>query len=219
LVDEILKSKNTIRVQKANRKDSSMTRSKLIAMLQTSATSLNALGNKTPTNPSQPVDPADTQVASTILQLILQILEGILAEQPPAGQTPADLQQETATLMHALTDTLTGVHAQNAKAATGGTVDIGGVQVNILQIIIQILQSILLQNSGTTVSTPAPVEAMETTDTIAKPDVLEPRVTADSAVYAYDLLGRLISVTLANSDEVVYNYDSVGNRTSVVTTL
>src|ERR1700679_237473 len=101
-----------------------MTRSKLIAMLQTSATSLNALGNKAPANPSQPVDPADTQVASTILQLILQILEGILAEQPTPGQTAADLQTENTALMHALTDTLTGVHVQNAKAATGGTVDI-----------------------------------------------------------------------------------------------
>jgi YD repeat-containing protein len=196
-----------------------MTRSKLITMLQTSATSLNALGNKTTTNPSQPVDPADTQVASTILQLILQILEGILAEQPTVGQTAADLQTENTALMHALTDTLTGVHTQNAQALTGGTVDIGGVQVNILQIIIQIMQAILAilaQSSGASTPTPAPTSA---TNNIAEPEVIEPRVTADSATYVYDSLGRLISVTLANSDKVLYNYDSVGNRTSVVTTL
>jgi len=196
-----------------------MTRSKLIAMLQTSAMSLNALGNKAPTKPPQSADPADTQVASTILQLILQILEGILAEQPTPGQSAADLQQENTALMHVLTDTLTGVHVQNAKAATGGTVDIGGVQINILQIIIQILQSILLQNVGTTTPVPAPVPASALTENVAEPEVIEPRVTADSAVYAYDSLARLTSVTFLNTDKVVYNYDSVGNRTSVVATL
>jgi YD repeat-containing protein len=194
-----------------------MTRSKLIAMLQTSAMSLNTLGTKAPANPAQAVDPADTQVASTILQLILPILEGILAEQPTAGQSAAELQQENTALARAITDTLTGIHLQNAKATTGGTVVIGGVQINILQIIIQIIQSILLQNSGTTPTTPTPAPA--TSEKIAKPEVIEPRVTADSAIYAYDSLGRLTSVTLANTDKVVYNYDSVGNRTSVVSTL
>jgi YD repeat-containing protein len=194
-----------------------MTRGKLIAMLQTSATSLNALGNKAPTNPAQPADPADTQVASTILQLILQILEGILAEQPTAGQTAAGLQQENTALAHAITDTLTGIHVQNAKASTGGTIDIGGVQINILQIIIQIIQSILLQSSGTTTVTPAPAPAV--TDRVAAPEAIEPRLTSDSITYTIDTLGRLTKATYVSGDSVVYNYDSVGNRTSVVTAL
>jgi YD repeat-containing protein len=196
-----------------------MTRGKLIAMLQTSATSLNALGNKAPTNPAQPADPADTQVASTILQLILQILEGILAEQSTAGQTAADLQQENTALANAITDTLTGIHVQNAKASTGGTVDIGGVQINILQIIIQIIQSILLQSSGTTTVTPAPAPAPAVTDRVAAPEAIEPRLTSDSITYTIDTLGRLTKVTYASGDTVTYNYDSVGNRTSVVTAL
>jgi YD repeat-containing protein len=196
-----------------------MTRSKLIAMLQTSATTLNALGTKAP-NPSQPADPADSQVASTILQLILQILEGILAEQPTAGQTAADLQQENTALLHALTDTLTGVHVQIATASTGGTIDIGGVQINILQIIIQIIQSILSQTiASAPVATSAnkPCPCSKETETITS-EAIEPRVTTDSVIYAYDTLGRLHELTFANGTTVVFNYDSVGNRTSEVIT-
>lgn len=39
----------------------------------------------------------------------------------------------------------------------------------------------------------------------------------DSAIYTYDNLGRLKTVTFANGTVITYNYDAVGNRTSVVT--
>ena len=194
-----------------------MTRSKLIAMLQTSAMSLNALGSKAPT-PTQAADPADSQVSSTVLQLILQILEGVLAEQPAAGQKAADLQQENTALMHALTDTLAGIHVQMAKASTG-TVNIGGVQVNILQIIIQIMQSVLSQTASAPVAASAdkPCPCSKETGAITA-KAIEPRVTGDSVIYAYDNLGRLHELTFANGTTVVFNYDSVGNRSSEVIT-
>jgi YD repeat-containing protein len=154
-------------------------------------------------------------VASTILQLILQILEGILAEQPTAGQAPADLQTENTALMHALTDTLTGIHIQSAKAATGGTINIGGVQINILQIIIQIIQAILLQSSGSA-SSSLPASTENEAKVVLEPHVLEPRVTSDSITYTIDTLGRITKATYASGHSVTYVYDSVGNRTSLV---
>lgn len=40
---------------------------------------------------------------------------------------------------------------------------------------------------------------------------------SDSAIYTYDSLGRLKTVTFANATVITYNYDAMGNRTSVVT--
>lgn len=39
----------------------------------------------------------------------------------------------------------------------------------------------------------------------------------DSAIYTYDNLGRLKTITFANGTVITYNYDAAGNRTSVVT--
>ncbi|MDR1423803.1 MAG: RHS repeat protein [Azoarcus sp.] len=41
-------------------------------------------------------------------------------------------------------------------------------------------------------------------------------VLADSAVYTYDSLGRIMQVVYSNGMTIVYTYDPAGNRTSVV---
>ncbi len=43
-------------------------------------------------------------------------------------------------------------------------------------------------------------------------------MATDSAVYTYDSLGRIKTVTYANGKKITYNYDKTGNRTKVVTT-
>lgn len=39
-----------------------------------------------------------------------------------------------------------------------------------------------------------------------------------ATTYAYDALGRVISITYDNGTVVTYTYDAAGNRTSVVAT-
>ena len=36
--------------------------------------------------------------------------------------------------------------------------------------------------------------------------------------FAYDNLGRLVTITYSNGTTIQFNYDTVGNRTSLVTT-
>ncbi|MBA4026674.1 MAG: hypothetical protein C0473_00380 [Cyanobacteria bacterium DS3.002] len=43
-------------------------------------------------------------------------------------------------------------------------------------------------------------------------------MAADTAIYVYDNLGRLVTVTYTNGTVITYSYDAAGNRTSTVST-
>ena len=202
-----------------------MTRSKLIKMLQSSAAALTAMEQVGPSS-----EAADTVVGSqakvNLLQVILQILESLLEEQA-LGATTAELQGENTALFNAVTDLLSAIHVEMAKSASAPNVDIGGVQINILQLIIQIIQAILAQNGATPQPAPAPAAAANTSKpcpcakqatAAVQAEAFRPLLTSDSVTYGYDTLGRLHTLTYLNGTVVTYNYDVVGNRTSVVTT-
>ena len=150
-----------------------MTRGKLIAMLQTSAASLNALGSKAPTSPAQPADPADTQVANY----------HSAGHPPDSGgnscgtadgwtDCPQISRRRMLSLTNALTDTLAGVHIQIAKASDWRLRSTSAVSRSIFcRLSCKIIQSILLQNTGTAIVTPTPAPA----PAVAKPEAIEPR--------------------------------------------
>ena len=101
---------------------------------------------------------------------------------------------------------------------------VGGLQINILQLIIQIIEAILAQQTPTAPTTPAFTDhvsdALSQLAAAVKEETgIHPLVTSDSITYTIDNLGRLTKLTYASGDTVTFNYDSVGNRTSVVTVL
>lgn len=175
-------------------------------------------------------DTSNTAVSPVdIAQLVLEVLTLILSHLPssngptpvPAPSSSVDAHDTSTDLTLAETimqiiELLLSKLPQSGNAAASETaakpeglsaVDIAGLVLSVLQL--------LLSKFGT----PTPTPALASVSNHADIGSVEPRVTSDSATYTYDTLGRLTSVTLANSDKVVYNYDSVGNRTSVVNTL
>jgi YD repeat-containing protein len=180
---------------------------------------------KQQTTPETAGDKATSTV--DILQVILTILQEILALQgqstptaPPASQ----VQQENAELFAASVSILDSVKASQ-QSSTQTDVQVGGLQINILQLIIQIIEAILAEQTPTA---PAPsltsdqvTEALSSLAAAVKEETggIHPLLTSDSITYTIDNLGRLTKLTYASGDTVTFNYDSVGNRTSVVTVL
>lgn len=166
-----------------------------------------------------------------IAQLVLQVLTLILshlpvgtsgaptpAPSPTGGASTLDTSSDLTlaeTIMQILELLLSKLPQTGNATSSEVTVNPKGLSaVDIAGLVLSVLQ-LLLSKFGTSTAAPATVVSNDLVGVSA----VEPRVTSDSATYAYDALGRLTSVTLANADKVVYNYDSVGNRTSVVSTL
>ena len=50
------------------------------------------------------------------------------------------------------------------------------------------------------------------------PNPLKLQINGDPMTFAYDNLGRLVTITYSNGTTIQINYDTAGNRTSIVTT-
>lgn len=182
-----------------------MTRSDTIKLLGNAAFALKSLQKASSSNA------ADSQLKIDILQLILQILQAVLAQQ---GVASAELTSEDSDLLAAATSILDSIRSDMAAptAHAEPNVEIGGLQVDILQLIIQVITAVLSQHKPATTPV-APSEAEKVTT-----GVIRPRLTSDSITYTIDSLGRLTKLTYASGHIITFNYDAAGNRTSVVTT-
>lgn len=154
-----------------------MTRSDTIKLLLNAASALKSLQKASPSNAAQP------QLKVDILQLILQILQAVLAQQ---GSASAELSSEDADLLAASTSILDSIRSDMAAstAHTEPNVEIGGLQVDILQLIIQIISVVLGQQKPT----PAPAEPNEN---MLQPEAVHPLLTSDSITYTIDSRSRL----------------------------